>query len=115
MSLKSNIAAVMITSGLVFAGAGAAFAQPDPGHPRVNEVERRIDAEQTRVDRGISDHQINGREARRDDARLARDQRILNRDMARDRGHITKAEQRGLNARLNHTSRVIHRQRVAGE
>jgi hypothetical protein len=31
--------------------------------------------------------------------------------MARDRGHITKAEQRNLNRRLNQGSAMIHRQR----
>ncbi len=100
-----------------FASAGAAFAQTppaDPGHPRVNEVERRIDRQQSRVDQGVSDGQINARQAARDDAKLGREQSSLNRDMAHDHGHITRAEQRRLNHRLNRGSRTIHRQRARG-
>jgi hypothetical protein len=84
---------------------------PDPGHPRVNEVQQRIDNQQGRVDRGISDGQINGRQASHDDAKLAREQKSLNRDEAKDGGHITKANQRNLNKRLNKGSRRIYRQR----
>jgi hypothetical protein len=102
---------------LIVAGSsGAAIAQngagvPDPGHPRVNEVQQRIDNQQGRVDRGISDGQINGRQASHDDAKLAREQKSLNRDEAKDGGHITKANQKNLNKRLNKGSRQIHRQR----
>lgn len=109
LSLASFALAMLIGTG------GTAFAQtagvPDPGHPRINEVQRRIDNQQARVDRGISDGQINARQAAHDDAKLAREQNSLNQDAARNGGHITKAEQRNLNARLNRGSRQIYRQR----
>ena len=109
-SLASLALTVMIGSG------GTAMAQtaagvPDPGHPRINEVQRRIDNQENRVDRGISDGQINAKQAAHDDAKLAREQNSLNRDAAKNGGHITKAEQRNLNARLNKGSRQIYRQR----
>ena len=84
---------------------------PDPGHPRINEVQQRIDNQQARVDRGISDGQINARQAAHDDAKLAREQNSLNRDEAKNGGHITKAEQHNLNGRLNRGSHQIYRQR----
>jgi hypothetical protein len=114
MDVKIKVAIAGLFSALSLGAAGSVFAQSpvvDPGHPRINEVERRIDRQQMRVDRGISDHQINRRQAGRDDAKLGREQASLNRDMARDRGHITKAEQRNLNRRLNQGSAMIHRQR----
>jgi hypothetical protein len=96
--------------------AGSAMAQttpavPDPGHPRVNEVQQRIDNQENRVDRGVSDGQINGKQAAHDDAKLSREQNSLNQDQAKDGGHITKGEKRNLNKRLNKGSRQIHRQR----
>jgi len=96
--------------------AGTAIAQsaagvPDPGHPRVNEVQTRIDNQENRVDRGVSDGQINARQATRDDAKLAREQNSLNRDQAKNGGHITKAEQANLNKRLNKGSAQIYHQR----
>jgi hypothetical protein len=96
--------------------AGSASAQstpavPDPGHPRVNEVQQRIDNQENRVDRGVSDGQIDSKQAAHDDAKLSREQTSLNKDQAKDGGHITKANQRNLNRRLNKGSRQIHRQR----
>ncbi len=100
---------------LVWSG-GSAIAQTsagvaDPGHPRINEVQQRIDNQQSRVDRGISDGQINAKQATRDDAKLAREQNSLNKDAAKDGGHITKGEQANLNGRLNKGSGQIYRQR----
>src|ERR1017187_7175393 len=108
--LASLALTVLIGSG------GTALAQtaagvPDPGHPRINEVQRRIDNQENRVDRGISDGQINAKQAAHDDAKLAREQNSLNQDAAKNGGHITKAEQRNLNRRLNKGSRQIYRQR----
>jgi hypothetical protein len=77
----------------------------------VNEVEQRVDNQQNRVDRGISDGQINAKQAAHDDNKLAREQKSLNRDEAKNGGHITKSEQSHLNKRLNKGSKQIHRQR----
>jgi len=117
MAPSKTISALVLTAGLVLAATGSASAQtaaPDPGHPRVNQVERRIDRQQARVDRGVSAGQITAAQAARDDAKLGREQASLNKDMAGDNGHITRGEQRNLNKRLNKGSAAIHRQRIAG-
>ena len=116
MSCFKKIPAISLATGLLLAGAGSVFAQttPDPGHHRVNEVERRIDNQQARVDKGVSAGQINAAQAARDDAKLGREQASLNKDMAGDNGHITRGEQRNLNRRLNRGSATIHHQRVKG-
>jgi len=108
-----------LTAIMLFGSGGIAFAQtapgvPDPGHPRINQVQQRIDNQENRVDRGISDGQIGAKQAAHDDAKLAREQHSLNRDEAKNGGHITKGEQRNLNKRLNKGSRQIHRQRKDG-
>ena len=109
LSFTAFAIAAMIGSGSTAMAQSA--AAPDPGHPRVSEVQQRIDNQQSRVDKGISDGQINAKQAGRDDAKLAREQNSLNRDQAKNGGHITKAEQKNLNNRLNNGSKQIHRQR----
>ena len=113
---KLRVISTAVTLAALLCSAGSVFAQttPDPGHPRINEVQQRIDNQENRVDRGISDGQINAKQAAHDDAKLAREQNSLNRDEAKNGGHITKGEQRNLNKRLNKGSRQIHRQRTTG-
>ncbi len=116
MSNKVTKAAFSLITGASLLLSVNAFAQSapiDPGHPRVNQVEKRIDNQEARVNRGVSDGQINASQAARDDAKIGREQTSLNRDMAAHHGHITRANQRHLNHRLNHGSRTIHRQSTA--
>jgi hypothetical protein len=109
--MLTSLALTVLIGSTANVNAQSAAGVPDPGHPRINEVQQRIDNQQARVDRGISDGQINARQAAHDDAKLAREQNSLNRDEAKNGGHITKGEQRNLNGRLNKGSRQIYRQR----
>lgn len=116
---KSTRTLMCLALTALIGSAGTAIAQgaagvPDPGHPRVNEVQTRIDNQQSRVDRGVSDGQINAKQASHDDAKLSREQSSLNRDQAKNGGHITKAEQTNLNKRLNKGSGQIYHQRHSG-
>jgi len=118
-TMKKTMNMFALASVLVIGLSGAAMAQdattqPDPGHPRVNEVQDRIDNQEKRVDTGVSDGQINANQAKRDDAKLAREQSSLNQDEAKDGGRITKANQKNLNKRLNKGSKRIKRQRKTG-
>jgi hypothetical protein len=117
---KQKLTLTSLALTIFIGSAGTAMAQsadgvPDPGHPRVNEVQQRIDNQENRVDRGISDGQINAKQAAHDDAKLAREQHSLNKDEAKNGGHITKGEQKNLNKRLNKGSRQIYRQRHEGK
>ena len=117
---KSKLTLTFFALTVLIGSGGTAFAQsppdvPDPGHPRINEVQQRIDNQQSRVDRGISDGQINAKQAAHDDAKLAREQKSLNKDEAKNGGHITKGEQKNLNKRLNKGSGQIYRQRHNGQ
>jgi hypothetical protein len=82
-----------------------------PGHPRVSEIDRRLERQQNRTAAGVKDSQIGGRQEARDTRADTRVARQLSRDEAANGGHITKGEQRQLNHELNRNSGRIYRQR----
>jgi hypothetical protein len=84
-----------------------------PGHPRVSEIDRRLERQQNRTAAGVNGGQINARQEARDASADTRAARQLSRDEAANGGHITKGEQRQLNHELNHNSGRIYRQRHA--
>ena len=84
---------------LVLCGAGlvssAAMAQDVPDHPRVNEVNQRLDNQQARINQGLANGTMTGKEAARDeshDANIAKRESV---DEAKHDGHLTKGEQIG--------------------
>lgn len=87
--------------------SGAGAGQVDPGHPRVNQVNRRETNQQNRIANGVK----NGKLTPGQTARLERgEQRLQNnekRDMAKDGGHLTKQDQRQLNREANRMSNRI--------
>jgi CRISPR/Cas system-associated endoribonuclease Cas2 len=89
--------------------SGAGPNTVDPGHPRVNQVNRRETRQQNRIANGVK----NGKLTPGQTARLERgEQRLQNnekRDMAKDNGHLTKKDQRQLNREANHMSKRIYK------
>jgi len=106
---------VLAVGGLMVVGSaaaqtqtsGAGAGQVDPGHPRVNQVNRRETNQQNRIANGVK----NGKLTPGQTARLERgEQRLQNnekRDMANDNGHLTKQDQRQLNRESNRMSKRI--------
>ena len=91
------------------ATSGAGPGVVDPGHPRVNQVNRRETRQQKRVANGINNGSLSPKEASHLEKREASIQNQEQRDMAKHNGHLTKAEQAQLNRRQNRTSRAIYR------
>ena len=86
---------------------------PVPDHPRENEVNQRLDNQQSRIQQGVANGTMTGKQAARDeahDANIAQREAV---DESKHNGHITKAEQRRLNKSENRNSRRIHRQKAA--
>lgn len=114
--MKKSITALALTAVLAVGISGAAMAQATdpnvPGHPRVNEVDQRLENQQDRVDTGVAKGQINAKQEARDDAKDAKVSRQLSADEAKNGGHITKAEDKKLNKELNKNSRKIRKQRT---
>jgi hypothetical protein len=108
----------LIAFGMVAAFASAAAmaqaANPNdiPGHPRVSEVNQRLDNQQDRVQNGVADGQLNAKQATRDEKQDANIAARESRDEAEHGGHLTKQEQKNLNKSLNHDSKRIHKQRT---
>jgi hypothetical protein len=113
---------VLAVGGLMAVGSaaaqtntsGAGAGQVDPGHPRVNQVNRRETNQQNRIANGVKNGQLTPGQT----ARLERgEQRLQNnekKDMAADSGHLTKQDQRQLNHEANHMSKRIYKDKHSG-
>ncbi len=91
-----------LTAGTILSSPVIAQEQSeDPGHPRINQVENRLEHQENNTERAEKNGKLTEGQAERDERRDQRTQSQLNRDEAKHGGHITKAEQR----RLNHEMR----------
>jgi hypothetical protein len=110
---------VLTVGGLMVAGSAAAQtatttsgAGPgvvDPGHPRVNEVNRREQNQQNRIGKGIQNGKLNSKQATNLEKRETSVQNREQKDMAQHNGHLTKAEQKGINRQQNRISKSIYK------
>lgn len=108
LSLGSAAAQTATTSG---AGPGVV----DPGHPRVNEVNQREENQQQRIGNGVKNGTLNSRQTARLERRETSVQNRGKADMARNNGHLTKGEQRGINRQQNRVSRSIARDKASNK
>lgn len=102
MFIGSAIAQQGNTSG---AGPGVV----DPGHPRVNEINRREQNQQDRIANGVKSGQLTPAETQRLERGEQRLENNEKKDMAKDDGHLTKQDQRKLNREANHMSQRIYK------
>ncbi|HXY09772.1 MAG TPA: hypothetical protein VEI52_18155 [Terriglobales bacterium] len=122
MSQKiTNSLLVLAVSGLMFATSasaqtsnntstsGAGPGVVDPGHPRVNEVNQREQNQQDRIANGLKNGTLNAKQAGNLEKREAAVQNREQKDMAKNNGHLTKAEQKGINRQQNRVSRSIYK------
>ena len=105
---------VLAAGGLMFVGAAAAQPQAgpgqvDPGHPRVNQVNRRETNQQKRIASGVKNGKLTPGQTSRIEKREANIQKTEKKDMAAHNGHLTKAEQKNLNKRQNNVSKTIYK------
>jgi CRISPR/Cas system-associated endoribonuclease Cas2 len=107
---------MLAAGGLMFVGSasaqtsntsGAGPGQVDPGHPRVNQINRRETNQQKRIANGVKNGQLTPAETRRLERGEKRLQNNEKRLMAKDNGHLTKKDQRQLNREANHMSARI--------
>ena len=92
-------------------GTSLSVAQTVPDHPRVNEVNQRLDNQQARIDQGLANGTMSGKQAARDEAHDANIAKRESVDEAKHNGHLTKGEQRRLNKSENKNSRRIYNQK----
>ncbi|HXJ89269.1 MAG TPA: hypothetical protein VMS18_20800 [Candidatus Binatia bacterium] len=110
--------AVLAVGGLMFIGSataqqdntsGAGAGNFDPGHPRVNQINRREQNQQNRIANGVKSGQLTPGETRRLERGEQRLENNEKKDMAKDNGHLTKQDQRQLNREANHMSQRIYK------
>ncbi len=108
---------ILAVGGLMIAGSAAAQTSTtsgagpgvvDPGHPRVNQVNRREGRQQQRIGNGIKSGKLNPPQASNLEKREARVQNREQKDMAAHNGHLTKREQRGINRQQNRIGKSIY-------
>jgi hypothetical protein len=102
MIVGSASAQTSTTSG---AGAGVV----DPGHPRVNEVNKRQENQQQRIGNGVKSGKLNSKQTANLENRETSVQNREKKDMAAHNGHLTKAEQKGINRQQNRISKSIYK------
>jgi hypothetical protein len=89
--------------------SGAGPGVVDPGHPRVNEVNQREQNQQDRIANGLKNGTLNANQASNLEKREAAVQNREQKDMAKNNGHLTKAEQKGINRQQNRISKSIYK------
>ncbi len=108
----------LAVGGLMIAGSAAAQTSTtsgagpgvvDPGHPRVNEVNRRENRQQQRIGNGIKSGRLNSQQASNLEKRETSVQNREQKDMAAHNGHLTKGEQKGINRQQNRISKSIYK------
>ena len=109
-TLRRSLIALFATSAVAATGV-MAQATPVPHHPRVNEVNQRVDNQQQRIDKGVANGTITGKQAARDEQHDVNIAQRASADEARHDGHLTKRETHNLNRAENRNSRHIRRQR----
>ncbi len=110
---------VLAVGGLMIAGSAAAQDQSntsgagagkvDPGHPRVNQVNRREQNQQNRIANGVKNDKLTPGQTARLEKGQQRLQNNEEKDMAKDNGHLTKQNQRQLNREANRQSARIYK------
>ena len=111
--------AVLAVGGMMFVGSataqnnsGAGPGVVDPGHPRVNQVNRREGRQQQRIANGVKNGTLTPKQTAHLENREASLQKTEQKDMAKHNGHLTKQEQHNLNRRENRISRSIARDKA---
>jgi hypothetical protein len=119
----SSSLVILAVGGLMLVGSAAAQSSTsgagpgvvDPGHPRVNEVNRREANQQKRIGNGVANGTLTSKQAANLEKRETAVQNREQADMAKHNGHLTKAEQRGINRQQNRISRSIARDKESNK
>jgi hypothetical protein len=114
----TNSLLTLAVGGLMLAGSasaqtsttsGAGPGVVDPGHPRVNQVNKREGSQQQRIGNGVKRGKLSAQQTSNLEKREASVQNREKKDMAAHNGHLTKAEQKGINQQQNRISKSIYK------
>jgi hypothetical protein len=109
---------ILAVGGLMFTGSaiaqttttsGAGPGVVDPSHPRVNQVNGRETNQQNRIANGVKNGSLSPKQTSNLENREANVENREKKDMAAHNGHLTKAEQNGINRQQNRISKSIYK------
>jgi hypothetical protein len=111
---KNNTMKTLVLTSIATIICFASFAK-GPGklpthianHPRVNEVNRRIDHQEKRITEERKEGDLTKAQAQQDRSNLSAINQEKNDMRKMDGGHLTKADDKTLNQRLNQNSKKI--------
>jgi len=115
---------VLAVGGLMITGSasaqtsttsGAGPGVVDPGHPRVNQVNGREENQQQRIGNGVKNGTLTSKQTANLENRETNVQNREKADMAKNNGHLTKAEQNGINRQQNRVSRSIAKDKAGNK
>jgi hypothetical protein len=115
---------VLAVGGLMITGSasaqtsttsGAGPGVVDPGHPRVNEVNGREENQQQRIGNGVKNGTLTSKQTANLENRETNVQNREKADMAKNNGHLTKAEQNGINRQQNRISNSIAKDKASNK
>lgn len=113
-----NSLLILAVAGLMFTGiavaqttttSGAGPGVVDPGHPRVNQVNSRETRQQNRIGNGVKNGSLSPKQTANLEKRESSVQSREQKDMAAHNGHLTKAEQNGINRQQNRISKSVYK------
>jgi len=122
MNKITNSLLILAVGGLLLGSAaaqtsGAPASEPagpgvvDPGHPRVNQVDNRLQDQKERIKQGVKDGTITKQQARQLGENDKRIEQREKQDMAKNGGHLTKQEQANINKAMNKNSNKIYKEK----
>ncbi len=103
----ATLLAALLVSGAAWAGQ----SQWQNNHPRRTEVNKRLENQNKRINQGVQNGTLNKGQAhqlKQNDRAVRGEERAM---AAQNGGHITKQEQRTLNAQENKNSRKIYQEK----
>ncbi len=116
---------ILAVGGLMLAGSasaqtstttsGAGPGVVDPGHPRVNQVNNREENQQQRIGNGVKNGTLTSQQTANLEKRETSVQNREKADMAKNNGHLTKAEQKGINRQQNRISKSIAKDKASNK
>jgi len=120
----TNSLLILAVGGLMLAGSASAqtstttsvraLALSIPAIRASMKVNRREENQQQRIGNGVKNGTLNSRQTANLEKRETSVQNREQRDMAKNNGHLTKAEQKGINRQQNRISKR-HRERQASQ
>ena len=108
-ALTTTFATLMLASTLAALPAVADNPFPVPGHPRVNQVDRRTENQGDRIQQGIRNGSLSPAELQKMRTERSNFRQEVHTMRGADMGHLTMADQRALDQQLNRSSRQIYR------